>query len=293
MWSLHGFIHGIKWIVFHGHLDHFQKPPLGGRPHIKLGDHGTPNIHDRWYILFYQMWGTAWIDIHWNSIWSRVRSHMISHYTWGSVTTRHFTRPLDTFFWAPTIPWSRLLASVWSVPNCHWSSPSTGLVLLGELCLLFCNCLVTPHPPRYVLIIAAMNIENWLGERGTSVTGLSIQSSLYKCYPYKCYNFIYVKKILLPYKNTIGKTSECYSMFYPFFVNCTSQSVNFEKIKVIIYESVHFKHVITFIPYSLRTSQIFLSFGDPPSLCTFKQFGRGDGKQIGFGSWSASWVLIC
>ena len=27
---------------------------------------------------------------------------------------------------------------------------------------------------------------------------MSIQSSLYKCYPYKLYNFIYVKKILFP-----------------------------------------------------------------------------------------------
>jgi hypothetical protein len=36
-----------------------------------------------------------------------------------------------------------------------------------------------------------------------------IQSGLYKCYPYyNRYNFIFVKKFLLPYKNTIGKTSE-------------------------------------------------------------------------------------
>ena len=49
---------------------------------------------------------------------------------------------------------------------------------------------------------------------------------------YKRYNFIYVKQILLPYKNTIGKTSECYMLsvitcFTPFFVNCTSISVKF------------------------------------------------------------------
>ena len=25
MWSLHGFLHGIEWVVFHGHLDCFQK----------------------------------------------------------------------------------------------------------------------------------------------------------------------------------------------------------------------------------------------------------------------------
>ena len=28
MKSLHGFLHGIKWIVFHGHLDYFKKPLL-------------------------------------------------------------------------------------------------------------------------------------------------------------------------------------------------------------------------------------------------------------------------
>ena len=38
MESLHGFLHGIEWIMFHGHLDCFQKPSLGGRPNTKLGD---------------------------------------------------------------------------------------------------------------------------------------------------------------------------------------------------------------------------------------------------------------
>ena len=75
--------------MFHGHLDYFQKPPLGGRPNTKPGDHGTPNAHNRWFILFYHVWGPAWIEIHWNSIWLRARSHMTSHYTWGSVTTLH------------------------------------------------------------------------------------------------------------------------------------------------------------------------------------------------------------
>jgi hypothetical protein len=51
MESLHKFLHGIKWIMFHGHLDYFQKPPLGGRSNTKLGDHGTPNAHNRWFIL--------------------------------------------------------------------------------------------------------------------------------------------------------------------------------------------------------------------------------------------------
>jgi hypothetical protein len=88
--------------MFHGHLDYFQKPPLGGRLITKPWHHGTPNAHNYWFILFYHVRGPAWIDIHWNSIWLRTRSRMTSHYTWGSVTTLHdlggvLGRPLDTF----------------------------------------------------------------------------------------------------------------------------------------------------------------------------------------------------
>ena len=50
MWGLHGFLRGIERIVFHGHLDYFLKPPLGGRPNTKPGDHGILNAHNR---LFY------------------------------------------------------------------------------------------------------------------------------------------------------------------------------------------------------------------------------------------------
>jgi hypothetical protein len=71
--------------MFHGHLDYFQKPPLGGRPNTKPGDHGPPNTHNHWFILFYCVWRHAWVDIHWNSIWLRAWSCMTSHYTWGSV----------------------------------------------------------------------------------------------------------------------------------------------------------------------------------------------------------------
>jgi hypothetical protein len=40
--------------MFHGYLDYFQKPPLGGRSGTKLlGDHITPNAHNHWLILFY------------------------------------------------------------------------------------------------------------------------------------------------------------------------------------------------------------------------------------------------
>ena len=62
------------------------------------------------FFYLYHVWGPAWIEILWNSIWMRARSHMISHYIWGSVTTQHdfggvLGRSLDTFFWALTISW--------------------------------------------------------------------------------------------------------------------------------------------------------------------------------------------
>ena len=117
------FLHGIGWIMFHGHLGFFQEPSLGGRFDTKPRDHGTPNAHNRLFILFYHLWELAWIDIHWNNIWLRARSHMASHYTWGSMTTLvHDVGgvlgwPLDTFFWVLTISWLQLLACVWSGPK--------------------------------------------------------------------------------------------------------------------------------------------------------------------------------
>jgi hypothetical protein len=114
--------------MFHGHLDDFQKLPLGGRPNTKpLGDHALWTRTNVDLFLFYHVWGPAWIEIHWSSIWLRSRSHMTSHYTWGSVTTLHDCGgvlrrgPLDTFFWDVTNSWSQLLAHVWSDPQCPGS----------------------------------------------------------------------------------------------------------------------------------------------------------------------------
>ena len=75
------------------------------------------------FSLFYHVWGPAWVEIPWTSIWLRARSHMASHYTWGSVTTLLnlegvLRRPLDSFSWALPISWSRLLAHVWSGLEC-------------------------------------------------------------------------------------------------------------------------------------------------------------------------------
>jgi hypothetical protein len=43
----------------------FQKPPLGSRPNTRPGDHGTPNAHTCWFILFYHAW---WLRMNKNSL---------------------------------------------------------------------------------------------------------------------------------------------------------------------------------------------------------------------------------
>jgi hypothetical protein len=42
----------LNGLCFHGHLDYFQNPPLGGRPNTKPGDHGTLKVHNYWFIIF-------------------------------------------------------------------------------------------------------------------------------------------------------------------------------------------------------------------------------------------------
>ena len=108
--------HGIEWVMFHGHLDYFQKSLLGGRFNTKL-EPWHYECSQPWIYSIYHVRGPTWLENHWNSIWLRFRSHMTSHYTWRSVTTLHdfgggLGRPLDTFFWALTISWSRPLAHV-------------------------------------------------------------------------------------------------------------------------------------------------------------------------------------
>jgi hypothetical protein len=43
---------------------------------VYMGDRGTLNAHNRWFILFYDVRGPAWIEIHWKSIWLKTRSHI-------------------------------------------------------------------------------------------------------------------------------------------------------------------------------------------------------------------------
>ena len=107
----------------------FKKPLLGGRPYTKPGEHGTPNTHNHWFILFYHVWGSAWIEIHWNSIWLRgpvtycftLHLRICDHtsWFWRCLGTTSYTFFLDIFLGALTIPWSRLLACVWSASYTH------------------------------------------------------------------------------------------------------------------------------------------------------------------------------
>jgi hypothetical protein len=101
--------------------------------HFLLGSHNFTvtafGLCVKWPLVkIFHVWGPTWTWIHWNIVWLRARSCMASHYTWGSVTTLHdvggeLRWPSDTFFWALTISWSRLLAHVWS----HWSAPNLSM----------------------------------------------------------------------------------------------------------------------------------------------------------------------
>ena len=102
------------------HLDYFQKSPLGGRQNTEPEDHGTSKPHNCCFIYFFMCEDSAWIETHWSSIWLRARSHMTSHYIWGSMTTLHdFGSVLDGL-------WTLLLDShnfmVTSLGSCvEWS----------------------------------------------------------------------------------------------------------------------------------------------------------------------------
>ena len=123
-------------MMFRGHLDYFQKPPLKSRSNTKPGEATALRILitiDLFYI--YHGWGPAWIKF------------IEITFCWGPVTydcmirdhtTTWFGRclgwPLDTFFWARRISWSRLLARVWSGPKVRLCSPhSTKCIRLRTL----------------------------------------------------------------------------------------------------------------------------------------------------------------
>ena len=102
----------ISWIIFRNHL--LEVSLTQNREIMAIR---TLTTDDLFYLIMCE--DPHELKNHWKSIPLRARSHMTSHYTRESLTTLHdfggvLGRPLDTFPWALTIPWSRLLARVWS-----------------------------------------------------------------------------------------------------------------------------------------------------------------------------------
>ena len=103
MQSLHGVLHGIEWIMFHDHLDYFQKPPLGGRPNTTPWDHGTPKSNKP---LIYSIlwcarthvnklafgWGHGHIWLH-NTLEGRWPRYIILEVSWDGLGSFSFGLP--------------------------------------------------------------------------------------------------------------------------------------------------------------------------------------------------------
>ena len=84
----------VTWTIFRNHL--LEVSLTQNRETMAL-----PTLITVGLFYLYHVWGPAWKEVHWNSIWLRARSHTTSHYTWGSVTTLHglggvWGRHLDT-----------------------------------------------------------------------------------------------------------------------------------------------------------------------------------------------------
>ena len=142
----------VTWTVFKNHL-------LEVGPTQNRGDDRTPNAHNYWFILFYHVWVPAWIETHWGP------GHMWLHTTLENpwlhymILEVYLGWPLDTFFWAPTISWSWLLACVWSGPKYWMKLSCTRDFRIIVLPLLY----DTFGPPRKCRIIYILNnMTNWL-----------------------------------------------------------------------------------------------------------------------------------
>ena len=91
--------------------------------------HRTLTTIDLFY--FYHVWGPAWIEIQWSSIWLRAR-HIWLHTTLEDLWPHYMIVEVcwdglwTLFFWALTISWSRLLARVWSGPKSVPTRPGMG-----------------------------------------------------------------------------------------------------------------------------------------------------------------------
>ena len=90
------------------------------RPNTKPEDHGTLNAHNRWFILFYHVTHMKRNWLKWHLVEGPVTYDFTRHLSIRYHTTwfwRRVRTTSDTFLWALTISWSRLLARVWGGPN--------------------------------------------------------------------------------------------------------------------------------------------------------------------------------
>jgi hypothetical protein len=55
--ALNGSCFMVTWTIL-------QKPYGGGRPNSKSRHHGTLNAHNHWFLLYYHVWRSAWIEVH-------------------------------------------------------------------------------------------------------------------------------------------------------------------------------------------------------------------------------------
>ena len=113
--------------MFHGHLDYFQKPPLGGWPNIEPGDHGTSNTHNRWFILFHHVGRPTWIKIHWKK------------YLIKDPVTCDFTLHLrihDHTTWCWRVSWDGLWTLSFGLSQFH----GHGSWLMCEVDLMYITC---------------------------------------------------------------------------------------------------------------------------------------------------------
>ena len=67
--ELHGVLHGMQWIMFHGLLYFCVMPTLKRvGSNWKPGDHDTPKSHNPWFITAYCVEGPTWIGWYWHRI---------------------------------------------------------------------------------------------------------------------------------------------------------------------------------------------------------------------------------
>jgi hypothetical protein len=109
--------------MFYGHLDYFQRLPLGGSPNTKPGDYGTPKAHICW---FYSI--LSYVKTHMNRIFFEIAYGWGPGHIWFHIALEgpwphlhDFGGVLDGLWTLPfglsQFSWFGLLARVCSRPN--------------------------------------------------------------------------------------------------------------------------------------------------------------------------------